>query len=303
MGALAAIGVAGILGISPAAFPGANGQIAFTRFSPSSGAAVYAMNADGTGTHRIVRNGAGPAWSSDGRRLAYSRAGHIYVCDASGGHARRVTGRRPVEAGQPAWAPDGKRIVFASRGYIYTVRSDGRGLRRITSRPFVTNPAGKRLKIRSTDARPAWSPDGKAIAFVHHGNAGREEVWTMRPDGSRRRQLTHIDSRGWLSPSWSPDGRRIVYARSPGVWVINADGSGARVITTGDGSGVIERGEPAWSPDGTEIAYSALTPSPELARRIFVVGADGSNPHVVSRTSGDPHALSDSAPDWQPLPK
>ena len=295
MGTLALIGTVALLGAGPAAFAGTNGQIAFTRFSPASGAAVYALSPDGSGIHRIVKGGGDPAWSSDGRRLAYSRSGHIYVSDSNGAHARRITGRRPVEAVQPAWAPDGRRIVFASRGYIYTVHSDGRRLKRITSRPFVTNPAGKRLKIRSTDARPAWSPDGTTIAFVHHGNAGREEVWTMRPDGSRQRQLTHIDSRGWLSPNWSPDGRQLVYARSPGLWVINADGSGAHVITTG--AGLIERGEPAWSPDGTLIAYSALTSSPQLARRIFVVGADGSNPHVVSSATG---AVSDSAPDWQP---
>ena len=300
MAALALIGIVAAVSFTPAQ----PGQIAFARLGPDGTAAVYAVNPDGSGLHRLARNAVDPAWSRDGKKLAYSlytpsRRGGIYVSDASGGHAHRITGCTPVEAGQPSWSADGKRIVFAARGYIYTIHADGRGLKRITTRPFITNADGRRLKIHATDSRPAWSPDGSRIAFARHGNGGRDNVWSMRPDGRGQRALTNTGTRGWLSPDWAPDGSRLVYARSPGLWVVGADGTNDHVIFT---SGAILRGEPAWSPDGTQIAYSALTDSPELDRRIFVVGADGSSPHVVSSTTGDPHAVSDSAPAWQALP-
>jgi dipeptidyl aminopeptidase/acylaminoacyl peptidase len=298
--ALIAIG----LSATPASFGGAPGQIAFARIDSHGRAGIYAVFPDGNGLRRVVKNGVDPAWSRDGLRLAYSlytpsRRGGIYVSDANGGHARRITGRTPAEANQPSWSPDGKRVVFAARGYIYTVQATGRGLKRMTSRPFMKNPQGKRLKIRVTDSRPTWSPDGSRIAFVRHGNGGKDNIWTMRADGRAQHALTNTGTRGWLSPDWSPDGSKLVYARSPGLWVIDADGKNDHVIFT---SGSVLRGEPAWSPNGTEIAYSALTDSPQLARRIFVVGADGSSPHVVSSSGGDPHAVSDSAPAWQSLP-
>src|SRR5207245_1697432 len=96
---------------------------------------------------------------------------------------------------------------------------------------------------------PSWSPDGSTIAFQF-----KDDVWLARPDGGGLRALTQ-DGRG-REPVWSPDGRRIAFVRinfsfqtDGGLYVVNADGSGARRIAEA------RTEPPSWSPDGSRVAY------------------------------------------------
>src|SRR4051812_23993520 len=111
---------------------------------------------------------------------------------------------------------------------------------------------------------PAWSPNGKAIAFVVGAEGALPDLWVMNADGSGARRLT--SGRYADSPTWSPDSKRIAFSYAStfemGVSVINADGSGLHEIVH-NGSG------PAWSPGGRRIAFSVF-PGEDRPRWIYV---------------------------------
>ena len=111
---------------------------------------------------------------------------------------------------------------------------------------------------------PAWSPDGRKLAFVS-GRDGNAEIYVMNADGSAQENLTRQPASD-SHPSWSRDGRRIVFvSRRDGnseIYVMNADGSGLRNLTRTPSSDL----DPAWSPDGRAIAFVQKNACADRAR-------------------------------------
>ncbi len=276
---------------SQAAFPGANGKIAFESYRDGPSAEIYVMNADGSGQTNLTNNlgdDGVPAWSPDGSKIAFYSArdgnAEIYVMNADGSGQTRLTNNSATD-GEPAWSPDGSKIAFDSDRdgnlEIYVMNADGTGQTRLTNNTAV-------------DIRPAWSPDGSKIAFDSDRD-GNLEIYVMNADGSGQTNLTNNPANDAIS-DWSPDSTKIAFgsyrdnASQGEIYVMNADGTGQMNLSN---SSSTDDGSQAWSPDGTKIVFhSSLAGNYE----IYVMNADGSG---VTRLTFN--SATDVRPDWQPL--
>ncbi len=104
--------VAGLAGPAWATFPGDNGKIAFvTQGQPTSTQVIAVVNPNGSGQVTLTsgHNDSFPAWSPDGRRIAFTRGGSVAVMNADGSNQVVLTA-----GGEPGWSPDGRRIAFES---------------------------------------------------------------------------------------------------------------------------------------------------------------------------------------------
>lgn len=122
------------------------------------------------------------------------------------------------------------------------------------------------------EREPAWSPDGRHVAFVAHEADPAGDVWVAEVDGDHLkdiRNLTPCSVCGPIpepetTPTWSPDGTRIAFTSyagaSPAIWVMNADGSAVHPLTVTDGQSADYF--PSWSPDGRFIAFQRNGPGP-----------------------------------------
>lgn len=298
--ASAAIAAALLGGVPEAsAFPGENGKIAFDRAAANQPSQIYVMSADGSGQSPLTA-GTGPAWSADGSRVAFSRAGNlnedIYVVNADGSGETQLTRNRPdvyLRDSSPTWSPDGTKIAFASTrdkeaGYteVYVMSADGSAQTRLTYTPGLGGSAHS----------PAWSPDGTRIAFASNQHGAGQEVYLMDPDGSAQTRLTYTPSGHSGRPAWSPDGRKIAFNSTRDgnaeIYVMNADGSGQARLTYDPEREI----KPAWSPDGRKIAFTSSRDTPNHRDQIWVMNADGSGQTNLSNSGAN-----DWLPDWQAL--
>src|SRR5262249_49990592 len=158
--------------------------------------------------------------------------------------------------------------------------------------------------LRVADVEPAWSPDGREIAFArsrtdagnYPGQTGPAQIYVVNADGTDVRRLTSAGDND--SPAWSPDGKRIAFDRGPccvanDVYVMDADGRHQHRLTTdGKGYDVFNTG-PLWFPDGKTIAFAKVDQEhvgPANRSGPWVINADGSHPRRLKLAA-------DSVPD------
>jgi Tol biopolymer transport system component len=235
-----------------------------------------------------------PAWSPDGSRIAFTGnvdgSPSIFVMNADGSHLQRLTSsRKRWSDGSPAWSPDGSRIAFDRTDEnafppsnptwdVYVMNADGTHPMNLTNNPAL-------------DWNPAWSPDGRKIAFTSY-RAGGGEVFVMKVNGSRAVRLT-TNAFYDRHPKWAPDGTRIAFESYRGgnweIMVMNADGNGEKQLTDNSAYDF----EPDWSPDSTKIAWR--TGQFDGVGDIAVMNADGTD--VVNLTKNPAY---DREPAWSP---
>jgi Tol biopolymer transport system component len=283
-----------------AAFPGANGRIAFGAIGE-----IYSVNPDGTGFVNLTNTpdqGSEreelPAWSPDGTKIAFMSNRddqfnyEIYVMNADGSNPTRLTSNSAHDH-SPTWSPDGTKIAFgrstsATHIRVMVMNSDGTG---------EVELADPRAFGASSTGHLQWSPDGTKLAF--HDIA---DIWVMSADGASFTKLTSYPptrccEEQAADPTWSPDSQKIAFSQdyltgdisTASIEVINADGSGRQRLTPVDG---VDRRWPAWSPDGSLIVFYDMF-SDEAGGFTFI-NPGGSVQSSISNGGSDP--------DWQPLP-
>jgi len=208
---------------------------------------LWIMNADGSEARVLIAGGMSLAgsWSPDGKRIAYAyRADSaqgglkIWIARADGSRARRLTDVSDprVDENVPRWAPDGTRVTFTSnlRGrYEIWVVDVASGV----ARPLTQSRFDPVLRADIEQKVPAWSPDGRFIAYWSGVEATDprpnlpRDVWVMNSDGTNQRRLVGGDD-----PNWSPSGEFIIHSTGsngrPALGVVRPDGSGARILFT-----------------------------------------------------------------------
>jgi Tol biopolymer transport system component len=244
---------------------------------------VYSVNADGSGQRRLARKGGAPAWSPDGQKIAFFSGSKIYLMNADGSEHQALTKQIVGRNRSLAWSPDGRKLAFLrGRGCndftfsLYVVRSDGSGLRDLTSKLGALNCGGG-----SPASDPAWSPDGRKLAFVRLNAGFGEPIYVVKADGSGLRRLTRSSALD-ADPTWSPDGRKLAFVSARDgnseVYVMNADGSGQRSLTRNPAFDA----NPAWSPDGRKIVFVS---NRDGGYGIYVMNADGSGQQRLAQRS------------------
>jgi len=254
---------------------------------------IWRVDADGAGAAPLRTAGnpsLSPAWSADGRRIAYT----AYVPDGQPLVIQTLAaGARAIVPGTefglnitPEFSRDGSRLAFA-RGteagtdiYVYEVGGGEDRVHRLTAGRFADNLS------------PTWSPDGTRIAFIST-RARTPQLYVMGADGTGQDVLGRFDfgaTGATAAPAWSPDGQFVAFHRevngTPQLFVLDLATRAVRQLT---GSGRNE--DPTWAPDGRHLAYVS---SRGGARELWVVDIETGRERQLTRLGGA------RLPAWSP---
>ena len=261
---------------------------------------LYTVCPDGSGLTNLTNDWSldtHPAWSVDGKWLAYSSnisgSSQIHIMDENGMYPQQIT--KDYANDMPVWLPDGQRIAFRS--------TDGNGSWWWRIANVVTGEVTEYSKA-SYDfffQTPAWSPDGSALAYMSlveqsARNDGSSQIHVVNLADNTDLALT-ADTWANIHPAWSKDSQRLAFlSERDGTYNIFA-----LYVMTRDGSGLTRVTEPvfsesavfSWSPDGTQIVLGDTWP-PNTVFLIDVVS--GEMKQLLDLDAG----LQPSTPDWQP---
>jgi Tol biopolymer transport system component len=296
-----------------AAFPGANGAIAYTSGTSIFNLDIYRIDPDGFEPTNLTPNMTAtnesmPAWSSEGTWIAFvstdntqGTAGsdrEIWRMTARGGGQTQLTDNTEEDL-EPSWFPTDTKIAFrrdvpaTTTAHIWVLRLNESG--NVVGEDQLTSGS-------SSNIQPAVSPNGARIAFASNRD-GDFEIFVMKADGTGVKQITkntnaNLEAAKDWNPDWSPDGRRITFeckrrgsddVLDEEICVMNSDGTKLKQLTNNTAADI----DPVFSPDGKRISFER---DPGASRDIWRMRADGANQFNVT---DDGSTRIDANPSWQ----
>lgn len=264
----------------------------------SAGAALAAVSIS-VGVYVVLSDDSLPAGTGDSIAYSCKERKNVWyavcVMKSDGSEKRRVTER--LTTTDPAWSPDGRQIAFTRNedvgefttftdNDVFVMDADGGNVRQLTPE-----------RDGSSSSQPAWSPDGRHIAYVRGQSTASEvvaatalafgEVRVMDAEGGETTTLTRDEPDA--TPAWSPDGREIVFVRGHDlnkasgdmdIFIVDVAGGTARPLTRTPHS---LESAPTWSPDGSRVAFARSWSGSAFTGKaaIVVINHDGSGESLL----------------------
>ncbi len=233
-----------------------------------------------------------PSLSSDGKVIVYEADFGLWKLDVASGKTSEVkidlvteekdnqveTIAIDNEADSFDLSPSGKRAVISARNQIFTIATDKGDI------TTIANDTGA-----SRNESPAWSPDGKHIAFISD-RSGRQEVYLVDPDGKHLKQVSNSDT-DKNSIDWAPDSKSLIYGSSDKkLYLFRVAAGKTSVLTSSD---LAEPRDPAFSPDSKWVSF--LKQDETLRGHVYIMPAKGG---PERRITEDEASFSEGAAVW-----
>ncbi|MEJ2515177.1 MAG: Tol-Pal system beta propeller repeat protein TolB [Gammaproteobacteria bacterium] len=265
-------------------------RIAYVSVDRSGDQEVYRLvvaDADGASPTVIAESPEpimSPAWSPDGRRMAYvsfeSGNSAVYVQELATGRRKPVS-EAPGINGAPAWSPDGRRLAMTLSGVdgnldVFVVNADGSGRQRVTTNPAI-------------DTEAAWAPDGRSLFFTSD-RAGGPQIYQRNLAGGPPRRVT-FEGVYNARPRVSPDGKTLAVVHNDRgnyrIAAVDLDRGTVRVLSDGR-----QDESPSFAPNGSLIIYATRDRGEAV---LAAVSVDGRVQQRIASTEGDVRE-----PVWSP---
>jgi TolB protein len=254
---------------------------------PGSRVVLRVSDADGYNPQTIVDSAdpiMSPAWSPDGRKLAYvsfeNRKSAIYVQDLASGRRERIASYDGIN-GSPEFSPDGRKLAMTlSKGGnpdVYVLDLGTRQLTQLTDHYAI-------------DTEPAWSPDGGHLLFTSD-RGGKPQIYRVSAGGGSAQRVTFEGDYN-AAASYAPDGRSMVMVSRDGgrfrIVLTDANGASRRQLS----SGALDE-SPGFAPNGSMVIYATQNNGRGVLAAVPINGG------AIQRLSQDSGEVRE--PAWSPL--
>ena len=233
-----------------------------------------------------------PSISSDGKTIVYEEDFGLWKMDTATGKSTQIkisiasddkdndveTVTIHSDANSYDLSPSTKRAAISAHGEIFSIATARGDVQRVT-------------QSFSRETLPAWSPDGKWIAFVSD-KTGRDELWMAHEDSNGLRQISDSDSEKH-EIQWAPDAKSLIYSASDHkLYRFDLDSGKTTTIATGEAGNIVGA---RFSPDGKWVAFSKL--DRDLRPHVYIISSTGGVEHHVGN---DDLLFSETHPAWTP---